>query len=750
MINDTPKYILHSMQSVAAWMEEEVQQKQMMLQRKYQNFGAFIATVESGKKRPELEHFEGVEGVKKAYNLLLERGHDFVHYGPTLWLAEEDPLREFRVQYFRERHKRSIFSRAITHDTPLGRRFQSRDPYEYRKTILVDEDVYPFSFEKIITGDTVACFQLNEMRACFIRFPELAEEERVFFERLWNKKSKAPQSVPNQNPALPALPEGPKLHPVITIPVPTRALSQLRQFFLSRKSMAMFAVFAVLAAGITYGIHSYNISLNTKRIQDTVKSIAATGALQFDPNDLEKLQTPEDVTEPEYAKVIYQLNLIRNQNEGVKYIYILRPTNDPAKLAFVADADSLDLKAKKDLNQDGTVDQKDQLSPPGELYDVNDNSALSKAALGEVTIDEKPYSDQWGTFISGHAPISKNNVVVAVLGVDIEAERVNQISTNSFLSAVTFLGFFIFFTIIRLAAFNRSIVQEIKDLFTKRKTVITLLGGFIIVSMLTIGWYFIELNADITSARERILTIAKTASLQFSAEDLETLRTIKDIEKPQYQKVVNTLHEIRLGNKNIKYVYLIRPNNQTTTFEFIADADGYNRNLFEEFDMDNNGMINSSDETPYPGLQYDIGHISTLKNRKYFTPIVTEKPYEDKWGAVFTGYAPIKDINNGKIVGILAVDVDATDVYQFKYYALLPLVAFVIVVIGFLLLRPPTFNMSLLLSIINRINVRKTITIVVFIFMLIYWLVFGIYFSGVCTLTQYPLHVVGDRYILFV
>lgn len=187
-INDTPKYVLASLNSILTWMEEDMKMKQKMMQRRHENFESFVLSLTVGKKRPEMNYFEGLEGIKRAYTQLLERGGDIVQYGPTLCMTEDDPLRDFRVQWFRDRRNRGIFSRVITHDNPLGRRFQSRDAFEYRRSILVDEDAYPMYFEKIIIGDTVACFQMEEERACFIRYPAMAEHERMFFERLWNKK----------------------------------------------------------------------------------------------------------------------------------------------------------------------------------------------------------------------------------------------------------------------------------------------------------------------------------------------------------------------------------------------------------------------------------------------------------------------------------------------------------------------------------------------------------------------------------
>lgn len=437
-INDAPKYVLHSLNAILAWMEEDMKLKQEMMLRRHESFESFVRSLALGKRRPEMEYFEGPDGIRRAYTQILDRGNDIVQYGPVLYLAEEDPLRDFRVQWFRERRNRGIFSRVITHDTPLGRRFKSRDVFEYRKTILVDPHAYPFNFEKMIVGDTVACFQLEAERACFIKYPEMAHDERLFFERLWNKKveyekNQDTSAADSHTPPPPAK---------SVVPLKTKTFSQLREFFLSRKGIITMGLLGFLSAALTYSLYQYNLSLNLERVRERAKSIAATGALQFDANDIELLRSPEDIDRPEYKKVIFQLNEIRRQNEGVTYIYIMRPTNDPNTMEFVADADSLDPYIKRDLNGDGIIDDADWLSPPGESYDISNLPAVHQLFRdGVATADIEPYEDQWGSWISGHGPIVGSGTIIAMLGVDIDVNRVEELAQSSFVAIYWFIGF---------------------------------------------------------------------------------------------------------------------------------------------------------------------------------------------------------------------------------------------------------------------------------------------------------------------
>ncbi|MDD5751525.1 MAG: hypothetical protein PHS73_03320, partial [Candidatus Peribacteraceae bacterium] len=130
-VNDSPKVLLQSLDAVMRWMREDMDRKLQTMQSRAKDFETFIASLKQESTRPEIEYFEKDGGIERAYMKLLTIGaKEFLHYRPVTMREEEDPLRAFRVQYFRERHRRGIFARVIAPDTTLGRRYQSRDPFE--------------------------------------------------------------------------------------------------------------------------------------------------------------------------------------------------------------------------------------------------------------------------------------------------------------------------------------------------------------------------------------------------------------------------------------------------------------------------------------------------------------------------------------------------------------------------------------------------------------------------------------------
>lgn len=224
-INGVEKYVIPSLEAVLRWMDEDVRRKRDMLSRRHENFETFLRTLEKDKKKPNIEYFNGLEGIAQAYRKIIEQGKEILGYVPVFCAIEEHPLRDFMVEWFRMRRKKGAFTRITAHDTPFGRRHQSRDPFEYRQTILLDAEQYPFTYEKYICGDTVTCINYAEKSACILKYPELAAMEASLFEGIWR------QGVKERNTPVPEKSAQPMETPV---PATVRALKNGSYYFFGR------------------------------------------------------------------------------------------------------------------------------------------------------------------------------------------------------------------------------------------------------------------------------------------------------------------------------------------------------------------------------------------------------------------------------------------------------------------------------------------------------------------------------------
>lgn len=100
--------------------------------------------------------------------------------------------------------------------------------------------------------------------------------------------------------------------------------------------------------------------------------------------------------------------------DSVTYVYTLMP-KDGQNFQFVVDTDPDD---------------------PGEYAeDYEAQEAMFEAMEGEASVTKESFTDEWGTFYSGYAPIVYNGEVLGLVAVDYEASSI-QTSLNSLIQNI--------------------------------------------------------------------------------------------------------------------------------------------------------------------------------------------------------------------------------------------------------------------------------------------------------------------------
>ncbi len=706
-INDVQRYGISSIDAVKDWMSKDMDQRHAVLERKQQDFEAFLTTVQHENGRPDMEFFEGFSGMQRAFAKLLDGNHkEWLQFMPATVREEDDPLAEFRVDLFRKRRNAKTFMRSIAPDNSLGRRYQSRDVFEYRKTLLVPEAEFPVSFEKYIVGDTVACFEFDTKKASFIRFPQLSDEQRHMFEMFWTRAGAlgSEASCPVQA-ATPATQEA---------DTETRVLSGLREFFVSGRSLVMLGLFTIVSALITFGLYQSIQWLNFQRMQEQVVAIARTGALQMDVADLNELREKDDYKKPAWNTVAQQLIDIKTSNSDIMYVYVFRKSTSGDGLEFIADADSLNPYANIDddpsndidMNGDGTIDGSptggDYQSWPGQPYSVAPKAAFE--SFNGLSASDF-YEDQWGKVVTGYAPIKDTEGnVVAVLAVDKKAAQLNELTRRAFVPFYVFFALLILFIILRLAAFHRPLVRELL-LLSKTKRVLVAIAVFsLIAGAVTWGLYASNSYLNLQRVREKAIGIATTGALLFDVDDIDTLRTEADITKPQYAKVIETLNKIRSDNSGVTYAYIMRPTDQRGIWEFVADADSLDP--FVSKDLSGDGMITEEDHLSPPGEIYDSRRFNGGDNLQALVKPISIGPEKDQWGTFVTGWAPIKD-KNGKTVAVFGVDRQADQVKELTLGIFNPFYTFIGIFVLFIFIRFAVFHHTLAVELLRLSRTKK-------------------------------------------
>lgn len=273
------------------------------------------------------------------------------------------------------------------------------------------------------------------------------------------------------------------------------------------RSYIILFIFTVLTLLATYLLYIQLQEYFKSRLQERLIAIVSTASVNFEAEELKKITGPKSIGTNMYENVIYKLNEIRNKNKNLKFIYILRKTEDPNTLVFVADADSLDPSAEIDLNGDGHIDDSDVLNTPGDEYDVSEFPDLRDSGFAVPTIDDELAIDQWGTFLSATAPISdEQGFANELLGIDVEVSDYKKITNLVFIPFALFVAFLLFVlslqTILLVGLWNARL-DLLKELDRQKDELLGIVSHQLATPISALKWDFeMLLDGDIGEVKE--------------------------------------------------------------------------------------------------------------------------------------------------------------------------------------------------------------------------------------------------------
>lgn len=186
--------------------------------------------------------------------------------------------------------------------------------------------------------------------------------------------------------------------------------------------------------------------------------------------------------------------------------------------------------------------------------------------------------------------------------------------------------------------------------------------------------------------RSRLLTISTMAAANIDAKDLSELRTEEDWHKPEWSRVVNTLHRAKYSNEDIVFMYIFRKKaDDESQMEFVADADSIDPFALVDVNRDGKVEVDGPDKLQWPGQDYPEAADIPETFEAYNSHLTSADLYTDEYGTVLTGYAPIKD-ENGETVAVLATDIKANDFYTITTSTLYPFIVFIILLVLLILI----------------------------------------------------------------
>lgn len=252
-----------------------------------------------------------------------------------------------------------------------------------------------------------------------------------------------------------------------------------------------------------------------QQLRENLQTAVTIGAIQFDTEAIDAIRAPGDIDTPAFAAVLATLEKIRMAFPNAQFVYLLRPSEDPHTMTFIADGDTFAPPEKLDANGNGVVEDTEAPALPGDTYDVGPFPSM-REGLEHPSVDSEVTQDQWGQFISGYAPvIDGRGKAVALLGIDVDAGTFFRLSTSIFspfvlmlvlVVAILIAAYVALFLLHRRAEFRRKLDSE-------RSAFIDLAMHQIGAPLATLSWWLELLqDRDTAATNDR-----KEAYLQLNA-----------------------------------------------------------------------------------------------------------------------------------------------------------------------------------------------------------------------------------------
>lgn len=163
---------------------------------------------------------------------------------------------------------------------------------------------------------------------------------------------------------------------------------------------------AVVLVSGSVGSYFYISAIDSlmQSLRSRLKNSAALLSQSIDAKDLTTIRTKADIDKGLYKETLTTLRRLRRSNPDIAFLYIMR--QEGGRLFFVVDSDETERQAM-----------------PGREYTEKQKAMID--AFHEPSVDDQPYRDEWGVFLSGYSPL-RNGEGEYLVGIDMRADEVDQ------------------------------------------------------------------------------------------------------------------------------------------------------------------------------------------------------------------------------------------------------------------------------------------------------------------------------------
>ncbi len=223
-------------------------------------------------------------------------------------------------------------------------------------------------------------------------------------------------------------------------PVPAALLRKPRVRFVIKLILAIwvFSSAATIVAGLVISHRAINDQEEHFRKE---LANAAAAAAQLVDGDVHARLVQAGTTaarDAQFQRIVIALQRFKQTHPEISYIYTMakRPDSDTTHLvSFVVDASE-----EIDRNRNGVIDPDEIVALPGQLYDASDAPRLMQGFEG-ATADDDFVKDQWGSWLSGYAPIrDTQGRSTGLVGVDLAADHITRLEKDFLTHSVVLLA----------------------------------------------------------------------------------------------------------------------------------------------------------------------------------------------------------------------------------------------------------------------------------------------------------------------
>ncbi|MBW4531054.1 MAG: response regulator [Aphanothece saxicola GSE-SYN-MK-01-06B] len=173
-------------------------------------------------------------------------------------------------------------------------------------------------------------------------------------------------------------------------------------------------IFAVAAVALSFNYWSATRLLR-HQVRENLRQLVSIAAGEMDPSLVAAITRPEQTGDPDYRRASAPLVKLRRLVPEIYYAYVFIVS--PEGLRYTIDSTYYIQNASAPASAVSV----------GDLYVDPSKDALEAARTGVVTISTRPYTDDFGSFMSGFAPVRNDaGELVGFVGIDISLAQLQR------------------------------------------------------------------------------------------------------------------------------------------------------------------------------------------------------------------------------------------------------------------------------------------------------------------------------------